>query len=436
MKVIDIEKVKKSDNKDEVFVAVVLDDSNISKISMKVLYMVESGYKNFLFDFESPGLTLTVDRILAKVQKQIFALVNSHQIKVAIKGFSECVFNRKFLHCGLRYDFGDKIFYYNPTDEIETKCDEFICMDDCCGDGFVNHYERMPEYTIEDYKISLEQEFEGFWNPNLKDVAQLCLDDYLENSSYTSRKIFFREIISSGSDDFREGFQYRIFNEPAKFKSIFKFLRKVLGPNVERYKSYLERSTNFVLSFEVRANDVMMARLFFSLNRIPKPEVEDLFFGLNIVLDNLTQVYGVDLDFTSEVAVHEIYYAYDKLDAFKAKRFFDKYDLDSKLLLFKFLNSTTKDLKNILLRDTYEDEILVSRKLDVGCAENLIKVKSIGILYSLNVGHLLTKDVSTILLEVSQFSPVKIIFNYSPALPIRLPLEVEEELEEEIEKEI
>lgn len=433
MRVIDIEKAKNSDRCEDIFLSIVLSDDNIRKVSMKVLYMIERGFSNFLFDFESAGLTLEIDRILFKVQNQIFALVNSHEIKIAIKGFSKCVFNRKFLPAHMRYDFASKILYYDSTDEINTKCDEFICFKDCDGEGFVNSYEEMPEYTIEDHENLILEEFAGFWNENLKEASEICLKDYLENSKFSSRKIFFRERISHGSDDFREGFFYRIFNEPDKFEEIYDFMRYFLGPKLEMYKEVLKKSTNFVLTFEVQADDKLRKRLFFSTTR-SKNYVEDLLFSFNVTSPNLERIYGLDIDFTDGPQLYEIHYVYEKMDAFKIKRFFDRYELESKLLLFKFLNSTTKDLTNILIRDTYENGMLVSKKLDVGCCENLIKVKRMGILFGLNVGHLMEKETSTIILEVSEFSPVKIIFNYSPSLPIRIPLIVENTEEENCEE--
>ena len=74
---------------------------------------------------------------------------------------------------------------------------------------------------------------------------------------------------------------------------------------------------------------------------------------------------------------------------------------------------------------------MVSRKLDVGSVENLIKTKSIGVLYQTNVAHIIDQDMSSLILEVSKYAPAKVIFNYSPSLPIRIPLEKEEYLEQQ-----
>jgi hypothetical protein len=394
---------------------------------MKILYLIEMGFKNFLIDFESGNITISTDRVLVKTRKQIFSLVNSHKINILIKGFSNCLFYRKFMPANLCFDFS-KYIKLIPSDKNcdDIKCSHLICLVDCVDKVKVNKYEKIPDYGDSDVVETYENKFQDFWNPDLIDISKKCLIDYIENSKFESRKIFFRERISLGSDDFKEGFNYRIFNKPDQFEEIYSFMKEIYGSRLDRFKDYLKKSVSFTLGFEVLSDDVFKKNIFFSTAKFPKSDVENLLFNLDISLKSLDNVYGVNLDLTDGTCLKEIFYFHEEIDAFKGKRFFDQFDLEAKMPAFKYLNSTTKPIRNILIRDEYKNEKFVARKLDVGCSENLIKTKSIGVLFHTSVAHIIDEDMSSLILEVSKYAPAKVIFNYSPSLPVRIPLEKEE----------
>jgi hypothetical protein len=435
IKTVLIDKAKKCDIADDIYLNLILDDTNLTKISMKILYLIEIGFKNFLIDFESGNITISTDRVLVKTRKQIYSLVNSHKINILIKGFSKCTFYRKFMPANLAYDFS-KYIKLIPSDKgkDEIKCSHLICLMDCVDKVKVNKYEKIPEYGDSDVIGAYESKFQELWNVELIDISKKCLIDYIENSKFESRKIFFRERISLGSDDFKEGFNYRIFNNPSDFEEIYSFIRGIYGSRLDRFKDYLKKSVSFTLGFEVLSDNILRKNIFFSTVKFPKAEVENLLFNLDTSLKSLDNIYGVNLNLSDITSLKEIFYFYEEIDSFKAKRFFDQFELESKMPAFKYLNSTTKPLRNILVRDEYKDEEFVARKLDVGCCENLIKTKSIGVLFQTNVSHIVDEDMSSLILEVSKYAPTKIIFNYSPSLPVRIPLEREEYLEQREEE--
>jgi hypothetical protein len=427
IKTVPIDKAKKPDIADDIYLHLVLDDTNLTKISMKILYLIEIGFKNFLIDFKSGNITISTDRVLVKTRKQIFSLVNSHKVNILIKGFTPCVFYRKFMPANLSYDFSKYInLIPSESDTEEIKCSHLICLADCVDKVKVNKYEKIPDYGNTDVIETYENKFQEFWNPELIDISKKCLLDYIENSKFESRKIFFRERISLGSDDFKEGFNYRIFNNPKQFEKIYSFMKEIYGSRLDRFKDYLKKSVSFTLGFEVLSDNVLKKNIFFSTAKFPKADVENLLFNLDISLKSLDNVYGVNVDLTDGTSLKEVFYFHEEIDAFKGKRFFDQFDLESKMPAFKYLNSTTKPIRNVLVRDEYKNEEFVARKLDVGCCENLIKTKSIGVLFQTNVTHIVDEDMSSLILEVSKYAPAKIIFNYSPSLPIRIPLEKEE----------
>jgi len=430
IKTVPIDKAKKCHIDDDIYLNFILDDTNLTKISMKILYLIEMGFKNFLLDFELGNITISTDRVLVKTRKQIFSLVNSHKINIKIKGFSKCVFYRKFMPANLTYDFSKFIQLVESEKNLDDiKCSNLMCLADCVDKVKVNKYEKIPDYASSDIIETYENKFQDFWNAELIDISKKCLLDYIENSNYESRKIFFRERISLGSDDFKEGFNYRIFNSPEHFEEIFKFMVDIYGPRLETFKDFLKRSSSFTLGFEVLSDNVLRKNIFFSTTKFKKAELENILFNLDISLKSLENIYGVNLDLTDSISLKEIFYFHEEIDPFSGKRFFDQFDLESKMPAFKYLNSTTKPIKNILIRDEYKNEEFVTRKLDVGCSENLIKIKSIGVLFQTNVSHIVDEEMSSLILEVSKYAPAKVIFNYSPSLPIRIPLEKEEILE-------
>ncbi|NQZ85344.1 MAG: hypothetical protein HRU03_06510 [Nanoarchaeales archaeon] len=431
IKTVPIDKAKKCDIADDIYLNLILEDSNLTKISMKILYLIEMGFKNFLIDFELGDITISTGRVLVKTRKQIFSLVNSHKINILIKGFSQCVFNRRFMPANLGFDFSNYIKLI-PTErnKDDINCSHLICLADCVDRVKINKYEQIPLYGDSDIIKTYENKFQEFWNKDLIDISKKCLLDYIENSAFESRKIFFRERISIGSDDFKEGFNYRIFNKPESFEEIYKFMREIYGARLDRFKDFLKQSSSFTLGFEILADNVLQKSIFFSTIKFPKSDVENILFNLDISLKSLDNIYGVNLNLTDGTALKEVFYFYEEIDSFKGKRFFDRFDLEAKMPAFKYLNSTTKPIKNILVRDEYKDEEFVSRKLDIGCGENLIKTKSIGVLFKTSVAHIMDEDMSSLILEVSKYAPTKIIFNYSPSLPIRIPLEREEYIEE------
>lgn len=427
IKTVPIDKAKKCDIADNTYLTLILDDTNLTKISMKILYLLERGFKNYLIDFESGNITISTDRVLVKTRKQIFALVNSHRINVIIKGFSQCVFHRKFMPANLTYDFAKYIkLIPSEMEKDDIFCNHLMCLSDCVDKVKVNKYEQIPTYCSENIKEKYETRFDDFWNPELIEISEKCLSDYFKNSKFDSRKIFFRERISLGSDDFKEGFNYRIFNNPEYFEEIFEFIESIYGPRALAFKQYLKKSPSFTLGFEVLSDNKLHKNLFFSTTKFNKTEIENILFSLNMDTNQSRNLYGLNLDLSEDISLKEIFYFYEEIDAFKGKRLFDSFELESKMPLFKYLNSTTKGLRNVLIRDQYDNGRLVSKKLDVGCSENLVKVKSIGVLFKTNISHIIEEQMSSLILEVSKFAPAKIIFNYSPQLPIRIPLEREE----------
>jgi len=427
IKTVPIDKAKKCDIADDIYLSLILDDSNLTKISMKILYLIEMGFKNFLLDYETGNLTISTDRILLKTRKQIFTLIKSQKINFLIKGFSKCVFYRKFMPANLNFEYSKYIkLIPSETNKDDINCNHLMCFADCIDKIKINKYEKIPEYTIEDIKETYLEKFNDFWNSELIDISKLCLSDFIENSNFGSRKIFFRERISIGSDDFKEGFNYRIFNDSENFEEIFSFMKKIYGSRIELFKEYFKNSSSFTLGFEVLSDNKLIKTIFFSTIKFSKEKLEEILFNLDMSLKSLKNIYGLNLDFTNSISLKEIFYLHEELDTFAGKRLFDNFELDSKLLIFKFLNSTTKNLKNVLIRDQYYNENFVSRKLDIGCVENLIKVKSIGVLFQANISHLVDQEISSLILEISKYSTTKILFNYNPILPIRIPLEKEE----------
>ena len=434
MKIINIEKVRLNAKKDSVFVRIYLDEKSLAKFPMQIMYSKEDGFDKFVLDYSYERVKFSFHRIAQRIVPNVLSSIRNYDVSIGIAGLPRCVFEKYFLTPQRKFEFENRLFFYesNLSGEDLGKCIDCVdCVHDSVCNGISKGYLKKYKESVEPvFKSSSLRSFYEKTRDYLEDeeIAQLfnmCLDDFCSDERFGYKKIFFRDRISTGSDDFREGFYYSVMNSQFRFDLDMEFMERVLGEGFYQFKKYLSDVEFYTISFEVLSDGVLRKRLVIPLSNMDCSKTLEIFSLCGFEYDNLDKVNSVKIDLNSEPEVVEIEKDVGIVKPIDVKSMFGEYNIEQKKALFRFLNSMHKDIVCAKFKEKYEKGALVSRGFEVSLCENLIRMRALGVLFDMNLSYLEDREILGLWFEESEYSNEKFGFYYAPKLPKRKP-EIEE----------
>ena len=150
-------------------------------------------------------------------------------------------------------------------------------------------------------------------------------------------------------------------------------------------------------------------------------KILEIFSLCGFEYDDLDKISSIKIDLSNEPEVVEITKDVDIIKPVRVKSMFSDYDIEQKKALFRFLNSMHKDIVCAKFKEKYENGVLVSRGFEVSPYKNLIRMRTLGVLFDKNLSHLEDKEILDIWFEESEYSNEKFGFYYTSRLPKREP---------------
>ncbi len=434
LEIVNIERARLNAKNDSVFVRIYLDDKSLSKFPMQIMYSKEDGFDKFVLDYSYERVKFSFHRVAQRIVPNVLNSIRNYDVSIGIAGLPRCVFEMYFLTPKRKFEFENRLFFYedNSNREDSQKCIDCVdCTYDSVCDGISKGYlEKYKECVEPVFKSSSLRSYYEKIGDYLEDeeivrLFNMCLDDFCSDERFGYKKIYFRDRISTGSDDFREGFYYSIFNSRFQFDEGMEFLESVFGGNIYQFKKYLSDVAFYTIAFEILSDGILRKRLIIPVSNMDCSEILEIFSLCRFEYDGLDKVSSIKIDLSNEPEIVEVARDMDIVKPMGVKSMFSEYDIEQKKALFRFLNSMHKDIVCAKFKERYENGVLVSRGFEVSPCENLIRMRALGVLFDMNLSHLENREILDIWFEESEYSNEKFGFYYAPRLPKREP-EIEE----------
>ena len=434
MEIVNIERARLNAKKDSVFVRIYLDDKSLAKFPMQIMYSKEDGFDKFVLDYSYERVKFSFHRIAQRIVPNVLNSIRNYNVSIGIAGLPRCVFEMYFLTPKRKFEFENRLFFYedNSNREDSQKCIDCVdCAYDSVCDGISKGYLKKYKEGVEPvFKSSSLRSYYERIGDYLEDegivrLFNMCLDDFCSDERFGYKKIYFRDRISTGSDDFREGFYYSIINSQFSFDEDMEFMVSVFGKSFYEFKKYLSNVTFYTTAFEILSDCVLRKKLIIPVSNMDCSEILEIFSLCGFKYSNLDGLSSIKIDLSNEPEIVEITKEVSTVKPMSVKSMFSDYDIEQKKALFRFLNSMHKDIICAKFKEKYENGVLVSRGFEVSPYENLIRMRTLGVLFDKNLSHLEDKEILDIWFEESEYSNEKFGFYYAPRLPKREP-EIEE----------
>ena len=434
MEIINIERARLNTKKDGVFVRIYLDEKSLAKFPMQIMYSKEDGFNKFVLDYSYERVKFSFQRVAQRIVPNVLNSIRNYDVSIGISGLPRCVFEKYFLTPQRKFEFENRLFFYenNVNREDSQKCIDCIdcAYDNVCNGiskGYLKKYKEGVEPVFKSSSLrSFYEKIGGYLeDEKIAQLFNMCLDDFCSDERFGYKKIFFRDRISIGSDDFREGFYYSIVNSQFQFDESIEFMGSVLGKSFYQFKKYLSNISFYSIAFEILSDGVLRKRLVIPVSNLDCSEILEIFSLCRFEYDDLDKISSVKIDLNSEPKIVEIEKDVGIVKPIDVKSMFGEYDIEQKKALFRFLNSMHKDIVCAKFKEKYEKGALVSRGFEVSPCENLIRMRALGVLFDMNLSYLEDREILGLWFEESEYSNEKFGFYHAPKLPKREP-EIEE----------
>lgn len=418
------------------FIKINLESNTLSKFPMQILYYKEQGFKNFILEYKYDKISHSFERISQRILSNISNIIKSHEVKIGLSGFPKCVFEQYFKTPELNWEFENSYFFLKGTlDTIENEkcldCEDCTLKNTCLG--ISSQYLKKFKEQVEPIVCNkyLEKYYSKFGeyleDEELKKNYFICLQNFCEEKDTNNKKIYFRERISSGSDEFREGFYYQIENSKKLFEENYEFVKDSTFESIELLKKYIEKSSIITLGFEILSDSVLRKKIEINTRTLHEDEVNSLFnisnFEYNGKIHNFDTI-KLEIE-KNQINIVEVSQKIDKIKPLEVKSLFREHPIEQKKQFFRFLNSMHKDILNSSYKEKFELGILVSKGFETSPKTNLLRLRALSVLFSKDLNFLMEKEIKTLWFEISEFQNEKNGFVYAPKLPRRLPEEEE-----------
>ena len=236
MEIVNIERARLNAKNDSVFVRIYLDDKSLSKFPMQIMYSKEDGFDKFVLDYSYERVKFSFHRVAQRIVPNILNSIRNYDVSIGIAGLPRCVFEMYFLTPKRKFEFENRLFFYedNSNREDSQKCIDCVdCTYDSVCNGISKGYLKKYKEGVEPvFKSSSLRSYYERIGDYLEDeeivrLFNMCLDNFCSDERFGYKKIYFRDRISTGSDDFREGFYYSIINSQFRFDEDTEFMESV-----------------------------------------------------------------------------------------------------------------------------------------------------------------------------------------------------------------
>lgn len=427
MEIVGINDTKKVKNPSEVFVEFVLTIENLSKIGINILYFKEHGFNKFLLTYDFNNLKIPMSKISEKISENILKLIKAHGVVIALRGFPKCIFERNFLRPGLRFEFEQKLLFFeygNNSNVLPEKCAKCMMRKECKGvnENYVKSFtdvEFSKMVSNEDlFELNLKH-VSKFENTEIKDISLRILEDFRADKAYMRKRVVYvKSFPENLAESSKERIVYYIYNHFSDFEKTYDFILSFFEYEkdlVEPFKIFLENSEQFALSFAKMGDFGVRKSFYFDVSNLSENQLETLTEMIGVEVKMGAVVVG--FDFKNEAISYKVYYNHDTTTCAEIKEFISNIPFEKKKMLMRFANSLTKPVNNVFFDYKFKDLSVYSKRIDVSLQYNNFRLMPLSILLGLSLRFFEDKDMYTLSFEVSEFSDEKINFYYALKLP-------------------
>lgn len=473
MEVIDICDAKNCNPKDT-GLRIVLNNDNLQKFSMKILYHKDQDFKNFVIHYDFELVNMPVIKVCDKICGIVYDLVKNHNVNIFFSGFPRCVFERFILTPDKKLEFGNNIFFYerdsnndcggsdgegssdgnygdvgreesedssldtgdvleNKSEDnlvtnddviLENSCNKCVYLDDCnfykknTFDMIFENVDVLPIYDnsfLVDEFYEIEKKFID--DKSVVEKLDLLIGDFQKEEIFGIKEIFIGKVFAGGFGVIGDMLTYNIYNLSQSFDNNLELLKKVFHDKVllEDIEDIILNSSLFKLNF-FSVDGRAFESLYFDIKNIGSDKIEFLENVLMIELSNNSLGLPVAIEVFSdgnEVIYTKLHYYYESINIVDIKKSFESYGFTSKRNLYKFLNfSLNKPLKGVSISYDYKNGVLESKSINVSFQKNLFKIRFLNKVFDFEMGYLLSRRIVDVTFQIFSNDFEKIFLNY------------------------
>jgi hypothetical protein len=430
MRCIDISEAKSVKAEEGLALCIPFKAENVLRFPIEVLYYYEQGFKEYVLEFSYENFPLSYTKLCDKIRDNVYRLLNHYDLKIYVKGFPPCIFERMLFPPLFREQFKNKLILLDEknADEEQGPLCSFCSRNTTCN-GFSESYreklgnkEFQPFFSHETYVNLYREKFEFIESEKLKAYGEKLIQNF-EGEEEFGRKLFV--FVKSFSDDLddeasKNRFVYYIHKRETDFDDTFSFLQDLFEKerDLSSWKEYFSEAIQFAVSFAEMNTYVFRKTLYVEFDSFPDSFAQELSEEFKIDLEEFQNSAIVGFDFREDGMRCKLYEKKEEVSVRDVKDFVQEFPLESKRRLLNVLNSRTKNIKGVLFDKKFKDGECISKRIDFSMQFNNFKLYQLSSILGVNMAFLEEQEPYTLSLEIRNGMPEKINVYYSPKILI------------------
>ena len=412
------------------FVVIELDENNLSKIALQIIYYKEYGYKNFLISYKFDTLKYPMTRVLSRLKVDyLFRLAKEYGFNFKFEGFSRCVYERYILKPEFRRYYENKVSFHHRESCKGNKVKREICknclFNDNC-DGICQKYidkftdkEFFPLISNDALYDLNKKELEYFKDEELIRIGNILLDDFKKDKMFERKKFGYVSYFCTNIENIAgRRFIYTVHNREDDFEETYEMLVQFFRNKfLYGLKEFIRLSSEISVSFGFTKDGFIRKKFYFSISDLSIEQITILSKHLNCDIKTEKCPVGINLEFVEDSFNVVVCYLISKSTVLEIKGFAKDVNLESKRMFLRFSNSLIKPVNLVYYNYKYRDNKLFSKSMDISLKYNSYRLNQFYALFKIPIIFFEDKNFEYLNFEMKDGGYEVIGFYYTLMLP-------------------